>query len=178
MADTQRTLAQLEALLADNTVSGISAQDIRDMLKSLTPEMGSLYLSAAIETVIAANNTWTKALGTTLVGSMMREFSMPSDGVIQYDGAEDRHFHIACSISTTSQGSNQVVRVAIAKNGTPLPGWMRKKIGTGTDEESTALHADAMMSTGDQLAIYLMNETSAGNLTLTAGYLFGVGMIV
>lgn len=35
MADTRRTLAALQALLADNTAGDISAQDIRDMLVSL-----------------------------------------------------------------------------------------------------------------------------------------------
>ena len=35
MADTIRTIAQLQALLADNTTGDISPQDLRDMLVSL-----------------------------------------------------------------------------------------------------------------------------------------------
>lgn len=42
MADTSRTLAALQALLADNTSGAISPQDLRDMLLSLASGYGSI----------------------------------------------------------------------------------------------------------------------------------------
>lgn len=46
MADTVRTLAALQALLADNTTQNISPQDVRDMLVSILGVYGGLKTTA------------------------------------------------------------------------------------------------------------------------------------
>lgn len=57
MADTVRTLAALQTLLADNTTGDISAQDVRDMLVSLfTPQFVGCQLTKS-GTQVLGNGT-------------------------------------------------------------------------------------------------------------------------
>ncbi len=77
MVDTVRTLSALQTLLADNTVRGISAQDLRDMLVSVYPaapfinartDYGATGDGATDDTTALQNaiNAWTAANQGTL----------------------------------------------------------------------------------------------------------------
>lgn len=48
MADTERTLAELQTLLADNTEQQIGAQDLRDFLVSALMGYGSIFVSGGV----------------------------------------------------------------------------------------------------------------------------------
>lgn len=178
MADTARTKAALAALLADNVTEQISPQDIRDFLETMHPSFGSLYVSTAAETTVSVAGTYVKAAGTTTSVNLHR-VTMPANNRLTYTGTPDIHAHIACSLSMTSINNNVTVGVGLAKNGTVLEhSKLNRRVGTGTDVGSTALHADAMMSTNDYLEIFISNETNTGNLQIEYGYLFFLGMMV
>jgi hypothetical protein len=176
MAETIRSKADLLTLFADNVTEDVSAADLRDLVESLHPQFGSISVSAALETTIANPDEWTKLAGTTVAG-VLRGFSMPSAGRLQYDGTPDIHTHLAASLSMTAAGNNKVTAFAIAKNGTVIASSeVRRKIGTGSDIGSTAVHADILASTGDYLELYAKNVTDSTNLTLDYAYLFALGM--
>lgn len=178
MADTARIKSALAALFADNTAGAISPQDLRDFLETMHPSFGGLYFSTPAATTCTLAGTFYKAAGTTTVTAVNR--CSHTDNRITYTGDPSIHMHIAASMSFTTSGTNDIISVCISKNGTPQTGSeARRKVGTGTDVGSTALHWDVMMSTNDYLEVWVSNEDSAGTtVTLQNCYLFGLGMMV
>lgn len=177
MADTQRSYSELIALLADNTTGDIGAGDFRDVLASIRPPHCGIYISAQAETVISGANVWVKALGTTAPSSPDSHLmSLVGSNRIQYDGVSTRHMHIACNSSMTCAGNNVVLDLGIAKNGSLLPGFSSRKIGTGSDVGSAAVHADVSMVAGDFLEVFVRNQSTTDNITLVSGYLYVLGM--
>ena len=76
MADTSRSLSDILTLMADNTTGAISAQDLRDLIVSLSPAFGGLYISSSAETSIATIDTWTLAAGTSTETSSSSAFTV------------------------------------------------------------------------------------------------------
>lgn len=179
MADTPRTLAEIIALLADNTSGGISEQDIRDMVMSVVPSMGGIYVTAPIETEIANVNEWTKVEGVTALSAPHQRYvDMPLDGRLRYTGGPDHHFHLVTSVSITAASNNQNVEIAIAKAGVILPGDMERKIANGADVGSTAIHSDVTLSTSEYVEVWVRNTTSAAHITFSRLYLYGMGVVI
>ena len=178
MADTQRSLAEIVALFADNTAGDISAQDIRDFVASIINPHRGLVVSVQAATTIAAINTWYKAAGTTIesapTGHLM---TLVGSNRIRYDGPSMRHMHIAANVSILVGNNNQTIDIGIAKNGTVLPGYASRKVGTGTDVGSVAVHADVAMSDTDYIELWVRNQTSTATITLASAYLFTMGMM-
>lgn len=178
MVDTVRTVAQLQALLADNTTGDISPQDLRDFLVSVQPPYGSISRLVAAATTINTPGTYEKMAGTTLLGNADR-FDMPVDGRLRYTGLVRKHMHIAVTTSFTAGGNNVTVGLKVAKNGVVLDDSVaRRRVGTGTDIGSTALHADVFMDQNDYLEIYVTNETNTNTVTIEELYLFALGMLM
>lgn len=172
MADTVRTLAALKTLLADNTTGLISPQDLRDLLVSLIPGHGSIYISAPAATTIAQAGTFVKAAGTTTAAHLDTAFDMPADNRLRYVGATAVHATVSVTLSFTCAGNNQDLAFQIHKNGDPVTGsHISVKIGTGTDERSTALHVDADLAQNDYLEVWITNATGTAAVTLTHLYL-------
>jgi len=178
MADTQRSKAALAALFGDNTSQQISPQDLRDFLESASNTYGSMYISAATSTTVATSGTYVKALGTTTSVNLNR-VTMPANNRLTYTGTPDVHAHIALSVSFSTSGTNQTLGLAVAKNGSILThSEIRNKSGAAGDLLSTALHADAMLSTNDYLEIFVTNHSGTTSLKVDYGYLFFMGMLV
>jgi hypothetical protein len=178
MVDTVRSLSALQALFADNGTGDISAQDLRDFLLSMKPPWGSFYRNVASATSVAATNTYYKAAGTSTAGSLYL-MDHPSDGRLRYTGTPDHHFHIATTVSFTTAGSNETIGLKIAKNGTVIDSTVaRRRVGSGTDIGSTALHADVILSTNDYLELFVANETNTSNITVDELYFFAMGMFI
>ena len=178
MADTARTLAALQTLLADNATGDISAQDLRDMLVSLQNDHGEMSVTSAIETSIASADTFYPVLGTQALSSDAQNFTMPTNGRLTYTGNEVRTFHIAVSLSIVSAGNNKVYEFTVGKNGSALTApTQARKIATGADVGSTALHAFTTMDTNDYLELMISNTTDTTNATLNYANLFAMGML-
>ncbi len=181
MADTARTLAALQTLLADNSSGAVSAQDLRDMLESLRNDHGEISITSAVETTIDTINVWVEADAGTwaLTAGVTNNFSMGTNGRLQYDGNETRLFHIACSVAWISAGNGKVYELAIGVDGTPItPSITRRKIGTGADVGATAVHALTQLATSSYLSLMVRNITDAVNVTLSLSNLFAMGMLI
>lgn len=178
MVDTVRTVAQLQALLADNVSGDISPQDIRDFLVSCAPPYGTMSRLVAAPTTISTPGTYVKAAGTTQLDTA-NLFDMPADNRLRYIGTAQRHFHVVVSVSFTVIGNNDVVGLKVAKNGAVIDNSIqRRKVGTGTDIGSTAIHADVAMSQNDYLELFVTNETAAENIQVDELYFFAQGMLM
>lgn len=178
MADTMRTLAALASLLADNSTGLISPQDLRDaLLASIPPGHGEISVTSPSATTLSDTSTWVQVAGTYALTSGAMHWEMTSNGRLYYTGAEDRMCHIALSVSMTCGSSNQVTEWGVGKNGTILtPSIVQRKIGTGTDVGSTAVHAFTTISNGQYLTGLCRNTTGANNVTATTLNLFVMDM--
>ena len=178
MVDTARTLSELQTLLADNTVGGISPQDLRDFLVSMKPPYGSFYRNAASATTVSVAGTYYKAAGTTTAGSLYL-MDMPADNRLRYTGTPTMHFHVAVSTSFTTAGSNETIGLKVAKNGTVIDSSVcRRRVTSGSDIGSTAVHIDASLATNDYLELFVTNETNTSTVTIDEVYFFALGMFV
>lgn len=178
MPDTVRTVATLQALLADNATGDISPQDLRDFLVSVPNPYGAISRNVAAATTIVTPGTYYKAAGTTTIGNASN-FDMPVDGRLRYTGTTQRHFHIAITVALTTANVNNVVGLKIAKNGTVIDNTVTKRfVSTGADIGSTALHGDVSMVQNDYLELFVTNETDTDTVTIEELYLFAMGMLV
>jgi hypothetical protein len=186
MADTQRSIADILTLLADNTTGLISEQDLRDAVVSLSPGFGSISMTAqpnTTATTIAGTVAYYIVAGTTALAASVDGFDQPADGQLRYTGAPMRHLHIAASISYKSASGNQDVIFqlmhydASAASAVELTtSRVADRISTVT--ESTALHADVMVDNGDYIYLVVRNTSSANNVTVEYMYLFAMSMPV
>lgn len=175
---TQRTYAELTTLFADNTTGDISPQDLRDFLDSVRSPHGQVHLTAPVETSITQIGTYVKVSGTFGLDAHNHLTTPDTTGRITYTGTSQRHFHLVSSVSMTCAANNQTVSFRIAVNGTTDPSTqLRRRIGTGTDIGSTALHGDEVLTTNDYVELYVANLTSTANITIQDCYFFMVGML-
>jgi hypothetical protein len=172
MADTVRTLAELLTLLADNTTGAISEQDMRDVVVSLSPAHGGMYISSAVETSIAASSTdgsnAVKALGTTTAFASLNDMDMPANNRLRYTGAANRLFTVQVAISTIAAANSKVFGWYIAKNGTVIAeSLISRKQGTGADVGALALHWQLELAQNDYIEVFLEDRTDTTNAPMS-----------
>ena len=173
---TQRTYDELIALYPDNTTGLISPQDLRDLVDSVRAPHGRVHLVTPAATTIGTPGTFVKAAGTFGIDSHFHMTTPDSTGRITYNGTSPRHCHIVCSLSMTCSGNNQDVAFRIAVNGvTDATTQARRKIGTGADIGSTAIHGDELLNQNDYIELYVTNLTSTASITVEDCYLFVIG---
>lgn len=172
MPDTQRQLAEITALLADNTTGDISPQNIRDTVETLRNRAGGFSWTVPSATTIPGVSTDVKAAGSTVLGALADSFDMPTSNRLRYTGAATVAAFVVASLSFSTASSNQQVDMMIAKNGVVIAASrLRRKTGTGGDVGSTAIHADVSLSTNDYLEVFVANQTSTAGVTIELGSL-------
>lgn len=179
MADTQRTVATLQGLLADNTSNDISEQDLRDLLVSCQVNCGHLYVSSSSATTVGSSSTWYEAAGTFTLGSSVLNYSKSANNRLRYDGSPTQLSLVIAHFTLSCASSNQALGVGIAKNGTVLTGAdVRLYINaTGTDTQSGCVVALTSMATNDYIGIWVRNDTGGNNVTLTYGSIVAVNLL-
>lgn len=173
-----RSISELQTLLADNTTGAISPQDLRDaLLATIQPGHGEIAVTTPAATVLSDTTTWVQVAGTYALSAGSMNWDMNTNGQLRYTGAADRYCHIAASVSFTVDGSNDVLEVAVAKNGTVIAvSKVQRKVGTGADVGSTALHAFIDVTTNDYLTVVVRNVTEAADPTFSTLNLFVMDM--
>jgi len=181
MADTQRSVSSILALLADNTSGDISPQDIRDAFVSWRMSHGQIYVPVASAAAVTISNTssyfeatepaWTLSSGAHLFDESS------GNGRLTYTGAVTSTIHVACTISMTCASNNQVLHARLGVDGTTdETSEVIIKVGTGADVVSTAAHLLIDISPGSHISLWLRNETSSANITIQAANIQCVGM--
>ena len=183
MADTQKTWAQIQTLLADNTTGAISPQDLRDAIYSLVPSYGGVYFNGGSTVTSITQNVWSIANANSSASSTnLRQFTTASTGIMTYTGTVDIHAHVVCTVSfSCAVAASKEIRVGIDKNssGTPIAGSILSANTNGnTTLISVASHTDVMLSQNDTLECVVTNVTDSSNITVQDLYLFAMGMIV
>lgn len=163
MADTARTLAQLQALLADNTTSDISPQDLRDVLLSALGGYGGLYaVGAGAQTInIAASKleAWTglyPSSGTTPDATDNSiEVAVAANYLvtvaIDFLGTDARTFTFQLRLAGVAVSG----AIASSKHG-----------ASSTDVNSVVLTAIVAANATDKLSVYVSADVDASSITV------------
>jgi hypothetical protein len=177
MPDTVRTISTIMALLADNTTGDISPQDLRDAVETLRPDYGHMYVSTPASTTIGVAGTYVKAAGTTALVSSpaSRNFTMPADNRLRYDGAAKRIVFIFCQVSV-QHGASDEIRLRLAKNGTTLSQTQLKLNAAETEYMSGAMFAVVEMVSTDYVEVWITNQTDTSQPTVSDMSLLAVAL--
>jgi hypothetical protein len=169
MAETQRTISDLQTLLADNTSGDISPQDSRDVMETLRAGHAEIYIATPAATTFTDSTSYEVVAGTWALSSGAYNWAMDVNGQLKYTGVANRMVHVAASFSIESSAANMIPYIAIAKNGTVLtPSIISRKMGSTGDVGSSALHAFTSVSNGDYLQLMIRNSTWTAAQTITA----------
>ena len=116
---------------------------------------------------------------TAFVNSM--DFSSNNAGRLIYIGPTTRTFHIACTLSTSAQTTNDEFIFAVAMNGTTIytSSKIIQRMGATSDAQSTAIHVVITLATNDYLELYGGNISGNGTnhqIVIKSLNLFALGM--
>lgn len=170
----QQTKADLEALLADNTVGDITPARLRDFLESCKPSRGVLLFQSGV-TAIAAASASTKATNTTTVGADAYRFE-GSDGsnTLVYTGVS------VCAevlgvFGVSAAADAQLVKLLVFKNGNGEGGELVAEysvvLGAAGALSQVCVLASVALEQDDYLEVYVSNETSDEDITIDHGSL-------
>ena len=127
---------------------------------------GMMYISSAVETVVAAQDTPVKALGTTTSGELT-DFTHSNNRLV-YQASKTTHFFVGVSLSVLAAGNNIASTVMIAKNGTvDARSSINRFISTGADEGAVACSALVELAEDDYVELWVENRTNTTNLTIS-----------
>lgn len=185
MSQTQKTLAALLTRLADNTSGAITPEDIRDLLVSLTPSRGGMTIEPAdaAATTISAQAAWTPLAGTWTAngGITMRDWSMPTNGTLRYDGAEDQVLQVTGKVSIQPGGANTEYSIALAVDGVVNERFAASVAFAGPHSGDTAvtmpLTAPISISPGQLLTLWVRNDSGTEDVTAERATLSVLGFI-
>ena len=168
MPDTRRTLAALQALLADNTTQDISPQDLRDVLISLSPMYAFMHVSSSGPTSVLSTGTYYKAEGTTVLSRASSEFTMPSDNRLTYSGPETVLAAIDVSFTTSASTGSRELAFRLAKNGgTIFDTEIRQQLDSGGNAVATHItYLDDALATSDYWELWLTDEDGTNTVTV------------
>jgi hypothetical protein len=178
MADTQRSLATLKALLADNVAGDISPQDVRDFLESIRRGHAQLYITASAVTTLADTVTFVPVAGTWDTAGPIFNWTDNGDGRLKYVGAADRVVRVVASLSLTPAANNKVFEVIATLNGAEITGSrQRTKLGSGGDVQTITPIAYATIEPNDLIGLSVRNISDASDVTAVLGNLTVVSSI-
>ncbi len=182
MVDTARTLAALVTLLADNSAGGISAQDLRDLLVSLQNDQGEMYISTSAELTIGTKDVWVPAEASTWTfetDPVAKDFSMGTNGRLQYDGAETRNVVVHAHMSMISPANLKTYEFALGIDGSVHTSTIiRRKIGTGADVGAAGISGIVEMTSGSYVGLMARCISDDSNVQLVLANITALGFLV
>ena len=182
MADTSRTVTGMASnLFQDSQAAGsITPQDLRDFLETCQVKQGSIYISTAGATTIAAQANVTPSSLTNMVAvetggtftlstaPTANEFDMNTDGQLRYTGTPTTNVFFTASVMleiVTAAVDKELV-FAVTKNGTIVTGAKTGGFGprVTTNSVPMSISGYATMATNDYLNLWVGNVDSTDNV--------------
>lgn len=180
MADTIRTQAAILALFADNYTGEISPQDLRDFVVSTwRPDDGVYaYISTPAPTTCTVAGTYYFVEGTFTNEVMEAWEVVPPLTYLGYEGTDGHYFKIDVHAAFTTDTANNLIHMALYKNGELQTNSIMATYLQLTSEESTISTTDVLQfSIGDTIEIKASaskagSQITAVNLTTSASRFF------
>ena len=177
MADVFRTRAELLSLLADNTTGEISAQDLRDLVMSIVPAFGHIYLATPAATSIPSTGTWVKAAGTTAAGDLYN-FTSPTSNRLTLSASIPVRALILCSGSISAAAAAQQVRLRVGvKNSASALTEVVLDLTDANTSYAFSTHLVESLQPNDWVELFVANDTSTSSLTVDSLTLTIIGLM-
>lgn len=179
MADTERTIATLTGTtFVDGQAAGaITPQDVRDLIVSMATLYGDCYISSAATTTIAGVDTWTKIAGTTLVGSNLRNVSMPASNRLRNDGDQTRVFRVEATLEYIMANAAKEMGFGFALDGTIEANTeIRDDHLVAADSRLVHLSALVSVAANSYVEVFAINRTDGNNITVNRMVFIATGM--
>ena len=195
MADTSRTVADMASnLFQDSQAAGsITPQDLRDFLETCQTKQGSIYISTAGATTIAAqanvtSNSLTNMVAVETGGTFTlstaptaNEFDMNTDGQLRYTGTPTTNVFFTASImlEIVTAGVDLELVMGVTKGGTLVTG---AKTGgfcprVTTNSVPMSVSGFTSMATNDYLNIFVGNVDSTVNVVARMAQLTAFSLV-
>ena len=195
MADTSRTVSDMASnLFQDSQAAGsITPQDLRDFLETCQTKQGSIYISTAGATTIAAqanvtSNSLTNMVAVETGGTFTlstaptaNEFDMNTDGQLRYTGTPTTNVFFTASImlEIVTAGVDLELVMGVTKGGTLVTG---AKTGgfcprVTTNSVPMSVSGFTSMATNDYLNIFVGNVDSTVNVVARMAQLTAFSLV-
>ena len=195
MADTSRTVSDMASnLFQDSQAAGsITPQDLRDFLETCQTKQGSIYISTAGATTIAAqanvtSNSLTNMVAvetggtfTLSVAPTANEFDMNTDGQLRYTGTPTTNVFFTASVmlEIVTAGVDLELVMGVTKGGTLVTG---AKTGgfcprVTTNSVPMSVSGFTSMATNDYLNIFVGNVDSTVNVVARMAQLTAFSLV-
>ena len=151
-------------------VSGLTYTDNKTLFTNCvgitnTSTRGFMYF-VNNTTATAAPTTWTKASGTTTADAQNSKFNHASNR-LTYTGGFTTTFHIFVNCNV-SANNNQNISIVLAKNGTIITqSEMTVRCQTSGQPYFAATQFPIIMSANDYVELFVINNTSSSNVTVS-----------
>ena len=195
MADTSRTVSDMASnLFQDSQAAGsITPQDLRDFLETCQTKQGSIYISTAGATTIAAqanvtSNSLTNMVAvetggtfTLSVAPTANEFDMNTDGQLRYTGTPTTNVFFTASVmlEIVTAGVDLELVMGVTKGGTLVTGAKTGGFGPRVTTNSVPMSVSGFtsMATNDYLNIFVGNVDSTGNVVARMAQLTAFSLV-
>ena len=114
-------------------------------------------------TTIASTATAVKAAGTFVVGDVSSGFTAVTSGRITHTGPQSRHIINALVTLDTASGSNHLLSIFIAVNGSIVSTKMTDTVSHGSPR-AIATFINIVLDTDDYVEIFVRNESATTNV--------------
>lgn len=170
---TETTIIETDDLLHVVDISANQDKKIKAANLWNGKPYGELYVSTSGDTTIAVTNTYYNLMTGGVIATSsgnLNKFSH-ANGKLTYNGTETILVDIKASVSFFSALNNYNANFAIYKNGSIITPSVQNGKADNTNPFNLALNCLTTMATDDYIEIYVKNEDSADELTVTYGYL-------
>ena len=114
-------------------------------------------------TTIASTATAVKAAGTFVVGDVSSGFTAATSGRITHTGPQSRHIINALATLDTASGSNHLLSIFIAVNGSIVSTKMTDTV-SHSSPRAIATFINIVLDTDDYVEIFVRNESATTNV--------------
>jgi len=147
--------------------SGIQISSIADEIYAQVTMHGN-----TTATVISTINVPVKVAGTWVVGTNS-SFTASTTGRLTYTGGTTETVAFRASVTLVPVGTNQVLTIQLAKNGTVIPDSRITRTVSAGASGNVSVFYNSAMTASDYMEIFVSNGTSTNDITVV-DCLFGV----
>jgi len=151
--------------------SGISVQSVNAAGIQITSIADEIYAQVVLHgnataTVITTQNTPVKVAGT-FVTDVSSSFTTDATGKLTYTGSTTTVVQFVASVTLVPVGTNQLLTIQLAKNGVPITNAKMTRTVSSGASGNVSIVFNISMATSDYVELFVANNSSTSNITVT-----------
>jgi len=151
--------------------SGISVQSVNAAGIQITSIADEIYAQVVLHgnataTVITTQDTPVKVAGT-FVTDAASSFTTDATGRLTYTGSTTTVVQFVASVTLVPVGTNQLLTIQLAKNGVPITNAKMTRTVSSGASGNVSIVFNISMATSDYVELFVANNSSTSNITVT-----------